>query len=149
MKKSIIFLAIISAFTFASCKKDSPAPLQVSKVSQTSSTSTVRILIDATVSTSDGKLDGDFQLITDTVLNTIHCQKHFNTVFGSPHYVFDTTIVVNSQTLNIATLLLTEKQSGSIFDIDYASDTYMTVWVDGVKKIYLKNAVIAENINLK
>lgn len=153
MKKSILILVLsILTLSFASCKKkDCPAPTTVvaASPSNVSSTSSIRILIESTVSTADGRLDGDIQLVTDTVNDVIAFQKHFINSFGGSTYTFDTTIVVTSSVLNINALLYTEKFTGSIYDIDMAADTYMTVWVDGAKKIFLKNSVIAQSINLK
>ena len=106
-------------------------------------------MIQSTVSTLDGKLDGDIHLITDTTVNTIAFQRHFVTPFGGSTYTLDTTIILNSNVINIQTLIYTEKFTGSIYDLDIAADTYMTVWVDGVKKLYLKDCIIAEDVNIK
>lgn len=152
MKKIILILLTVLSVSFVSCKKTSPEPIQVCKVvtpASVNTTSTVRIQLTTTLSASDGKFDGDIQIVTDTTLNTILFTRHFSQAFGCPTGSFDTTFVVSSQNLNINTVLYTEKWTGSIFDLDLAADTYMIVWVDGVKKIYLKNSIIAESINLK
>jgi hypothetical protein len=152
MKKSILIFAIACFIgTFAtSCKKKCPEPTKVTTpVLNTTSTSTVRILIESTVSTSDGKLDGQIQLVSDTVNDVVVFQKLFSAPFGGSTHTFDTTVVVNSAVLNIRTLLLTQKFTGGIYDIDYQATTYMTVWVDGVKKVYLQSVIIAEDVNLK
>jgi hypothetical protein len=152
MKKIILILLTVITVSLVSCKKTSPEPIQVTKIvnqTATSTSSTVRIQLTTTVSASDGKFDGDIQLVTDTVLNTILFTRHFSATFGCPNGSFDTTFVVSSQYLNINTLLFTEKWTGTIFDLDPIADTYMTIWVDGVKKVYLKNTAIAESINLK
>lgn len=152
MKKIILILLTVLSVSFVSCKKTSPEPIKVCKVvapASVNTTSTVRIQLTSTVSASDGKFDGDIQIVTDTTLNTILFTRHFSQAFGCPTGSFDTTFVVSSQHLNINTLLYTEKWTGSIFDLDPIADTYMTVWVDGVKKIYLKNSIIAESINIK
>lgn len=153
MKKIILILLSVVTVSLVSCKKTSPEPIYVTKVISPSAvnttTSTVRIQLTTTVSASDGKFDGDIQLATDTTLNSILFTRHFSQAFGCPTGSFDTTFVVSSQNLYINTLLYTEKWTGSIYDLDPIADTYMTVWVDGVKKIYLKNTVIAESVNIK
>lgn len=152
MKKIILILLTVLSVSFVSCKKTSPAPIQVCNVvtpTSVNTTSTVRIQLTTTLSASDGKFDGDIQIVTDTTLNTILFTRHFSQAFGCPTGSFDTTFVVSSQNLNINTVLYTEKWTGSIFDLDLAADTYMIVWVDGVKKIYVKNSIIAESINIK
>ena len=153
MKKIILILLTVLSVSFVSCKKTSPEPIQVSKVvtptSTNTSSSTVRILITTTLSATDGKFDGMLQLATDTIQSSVLFTRNFIQAFGCSTGSFDTTFVVSSQHLNLNTLLYTEKWTGSIFDLDPIADTYMTVWVDGVKKVYLKNTVIAESINLK
>ncbi len=148
MKKFILIgLAITtSLLSLASCKKTSPEPISAKSYT---STNTIRIQVTSTVSASDGKFDGFIQVITDTVLNTVLFNRGFSDPFGCSAGIFDTTFVVTSQNLNINTLLFTEKWTGSIYDVDPIADTYMTIWVNGVKKLYLKNTAIAESIYIE
>lgn len=158
MKKSILItLTVISSLlSFVSCKKKDVAPaasterlIYVTTPSATG-TYTVRIQVTSTLSTSDGKFDGQIQIVTDTVNNTVLFNRYFNAPFGGSTGSFDTTFVVTNPYVNINTLLYTMKHVGGVnYDIDYAADTYMTIWVNNEKRIYLKNAVIAESVYVK
>lgn len=140
------FVALFLALT--SCKKTVLAPIQAKGSSITTSRS-IHIRLETTVNGTNGKFDGDIQLVTDTVLNTVLFTRHFDAPFGGSTGSFDTTFVVTSQYVNINTLLYTMNWNGSIFDYDPIADTYMTIWVDGVKKLYTKNTAIAESLNIK